>query len=67
MLIQKAYNKSRVPLMIYKNKNNILDSNQNERKFRQASLIWVYRRNFLSYVKELAVILKNRQPNENGI
>ena len=39
--------------MIHKNKNNILVYNQNERKFRQASLIWMYGRNFVSCIKEL--------------
>jgi hypothetical protein len=32
MLVQKVYNKLRVLLMIYKNKNNILVFNKNEKK-----------------------------------
>ena len=67
MLVQKAYNKSKVPLMIYKDKNNILDSNQNERKFRQASLIWVYGRNFVSYINELAARLHNNANRQTSL
>ena len=34
MLIQKAFNKLGVPLMIYKNKNNIFNYTKNETNFR---------------------------------
>ena len=39
MLVQKVYNKLRVPLMICKNINDILTFNKNEKKFTIAATI----------------------------
>ena len=61
MLVQKAYNKLRVHLMIYNNINDILTFNKNETKFRHCLCNWVDMRRFVSGIKELADILGTTQ------
>ena len=56
MLVQKAYNKLRVPLMFYKKKNGTLKYTKNEIKFRQYPRNWVHKRRFVSCIRELAAI-----------
>ena len=53
MLVQKAYNKLRVHLMICKNINDILTFNKNETKFRHCRCNWVDMRRFVSGIREL--------------
>ena len=53
MLVQKAYNKLRVHLMIYNNINDILKFTINETKFRHCHYNWVYMRRFVSGIREL--------------
>ena len=58
MLVQKAYNKLRVHLMIYNNINDILTFTINETKFRHCHYNWVYMRRFVSGIRELCVSVK---------
>ena len=74
MLVQKAYNKLRVPLMIYKNKNNILNYTKNEIKFRQCPSNWVDKRRIVSGISELQASFVNckhingdQKPLKNGV
>ncbi len=65
MLVQKAYNKLRVHLMICKNINDILTFNKNETKFRHCRCNWVYKRRFVSGINELAVMHKDKTQYDN--
>ena len=59
MLVQKVYNKLRVPLMICKNINDILTLNKNETKFRHCRCNCVDMRRFVSGIRELQASLKD--------
>ena len=67
MLVQKVYNKLRVPLMICKNINDILTLNKNETKFRHCRCNCVDMRRFVSGIRELAVRLKTTQQTKKRI
>jgi hypothetical protein len=53
--------------MICKNKNNILRFTINETKFRHCRCNWVYKRRFVSGIRELAVRQKPNSKNINLI